>query len=362
MMKMKMKQRGALLISLIFGSFVFLTGCGGNQQPSSGANTTSGSNPGATPKMTLTIAHTGAEDSMNQYVSLRLKEKIEAKSNKNITVQVYPSGQLGSDKDLIRSSLAGDVTFHVCSTGPLVNDVPGAGVIDIPFLLKDVKMARQVVNDPEFKSLFEKEFEKAGFKLMMTTDQGFRQLSTNKKITKIDDLKGMKIRTMENKNHINFWGDLGVNATPLNFAEVYVSLQQGLLDGQENPYNIIYGSKFYEVQKYVTNSNHIFHLMTVTMSQNVFNKLPDAYKTIITESMSEVADMAAAESDRSTSEYLQKIIKSGVEYIDFDKIPGMRDELIKRTSKSIDRVKTTVNPQLVDAFLKAVEKASENRI
>jgi tripartite ATP-independent transporter DctP family solute receptor len=309
------------------------------------------------PKMTMTVSHTGSDESMNQFVSLKIKELLESRSNGNITVEIYPAGQLGADKDMILSTKNGDIDFHVCSTGPLVNDIPAASIIDIPFLFNDVQSARKTLNDPYFRKMFESEFEKSGFKLLIVTDQGFRTLTTNKKIEKINDLKGISIRIMENKNHLAFWKDLGVNATPLNFGEVYMSLQQGLLNGQENPYNIIYDSKFYEVQKYVTNINHIYHCMTVAMGISKYNELPEIYKTLVKDVMMDVTNISYEQSNRSSNEYLKKLLDGGMTFIDFDKIPNAREELRKRTYGATDRVRETIkNDALVDAFLKASAK------
>ena len=307
------------------------------------------------PKMKMTIGHTGSDASLNQYLSLQLQELLQKKSNGNITVEIYPAGQIGSDKDMILSAKNGDITFHIASTGPLVNDVPAAAIIDIPFLFKDVQSARKTVNNPEFRKLFDAAFEKEGYKLMMLSDQGFRTLSTNKKIDGIESLKGMKIRTMENKNHIAFWKDLGVNATPMNVAEVYMSLQQGVIDGQENPYNIIFDNKYYEVQKYATNSNHIYHCMTVTMGTGLYDNLPDAYKTLLSEVMAEASQLTYAESDKTSSEFLKRLTDRGMEFINFDSFPNMREELRKRTGESVNRVKAMLkNDALLEIYLKAV--------
>ena len=306
----------------------------------------------------FSIGHTGALDSMNQSISLNIKNMLEKKSGGKITVDVFPNGQLGSDKDMLASNKAGDITLHMASTGVLVNDIPATNIIDIPFMFDNFASACATIEDKNFNSLFCKEFEKAGYKLVMTAPQSFRCLTSNKKIAGINDLKGMTLRTMDNANHIAFWKELGVNATPLAFSEVYMSLQQGLLDAQENPYQTIYASKFYEVQKYITNSNHILQLNTVTMGLKKYNSLDPAYQKLINEVMTEVSKIANNEAVKSDKKYFNENLAKGCKFIDFDKISGMRKLLREKTiTSATKRLKGIVPEQLIDAYFKAAEKA-----
>lgn len=308
----------------------------------------------------FTIGHTGALDSMNQFISLNIKNLLEKKSGGKIIVNIFPNGQLGSDKDMLASNKAGDITLHVASTGVLVNDIPAANIIDIPFMFDNFESACVTVEDKNFNTLFCKEFEKAGYKLLMTAPQSFRCLTSNKKIAGINDLKGMTLRTMDNANHIAFWKELGVNATPLAFSEVYMSLQQGLLDAQENPYQTIYASKFYEVQKYITNSNHILQLNTIIMGLKKFNSLDPAYQKLITEVMTEVSKIANKEAVKSDKKYFNENLTKGCKFIDFDKIMGMRKSLREKTiTTATKRLKGIVPDQLIDAYFKAAEKAKK---
>lgn len=303
----------------------------------------------------LSAGHTGTTESMNQFIGEQMKVRLEERSNGKITLDIYPNSQLGSDKDMLTSNKAGDISFQIASTGVLVNDIPAANIIDIPFLFDSVDEACQVLEDETFYQLFCREFENAGFKLVMTAPQGFRCLTTNKAIGSADDLKGMTIRTMDNANHIAFWNDLGVNATPLAFSEVYMSLQQGLLDGQENPYQTIYANKLYEVQKYVTNSNHIFQYNTVTMGLSTFEGLDPAYQELIQEVMAEVSVLANEEAKRTDKEFLDKVVAGGSEFIDFDQISGMREALKEKTADAASRLEGVVPQDLLDAYLKAAE-------
>ena len=117
----------------------------------------------------------------------------------------------------------------------------------------------------------EKVYQKGGYKLLGYADQGFRVMSTNKNVKSIKDFKGQKIRTMENSYHLKFWKTLGANPTPMTFSEVYIGLQQGTIDAQENPYEVIVSSKLYEQQDYVVETNHLPHYISLIVSDEFYN-------------------------------------------------------------------------------------------
>ena len=112
------------------------------------------------------------------------------------------------------------------------------------------------------------------------SDQNFRVMTTNKKIESLDDFKGQKIRTMENKYHLAFWQSIGANPTPMAFSEVYIGLQQGTIDAQENPYEVIVSGKIYEQQDYVVKTNHLPHLLSMIVNEDFYNRLSTKDKKI----------------------------------------------------------------------------------
>jgi TRAP-type C4-dicarboxylate transport system substrate-binding protein len=183
---------------------------------------------------TFAITNDSAEDTVTQLMSLKLKELLQTKSGGKIAANVFPSGQMGKDSELTQSTQAGDIAFVLQTTAPQINFVPKVAVFDLPFIFPDSKTARTVLDGP-FKTLIAKEYEKANLKLMGYGDQGFRVTTSNKPVRKLEDLKGLKIRTMENKYHVANWRIQGANPTPLPWGEVYISLQQGTIDGQREP-------------------------------------------------------------------------------------------------------------------------------
>ncbi|MDO4328556.1 MAG: TRAP transporter substrate-binding protein [Lachnospiraceae bacterium] len=310
------------------------------------------------PKMTLSIGHNNNSDSLMNYVAEQMKAKLEEKSGGNLTVNIYPSGQLGSESDMVTSCQEGDLTFLISGLHALVNNVPETSIVNLPFMFDNVEQARKTFADETVRKELNAGFEKSNMKLVLLADQGFRCLSTNKEITGPDSFKGLNIRTLTNQDQVEAWKMLGTNPTPIDFSELYLSLQQGVIDSQENPYDIIDTNKFYEVQKYFTNSNHIYHTISVNIGTSTYDSMPAEYQKMIDETCAEVEQMAFDECDKKLDSYKNNLINNGMEFIDFDEIDGMREALAERTSGMIDIVKNTVNNEvLVDAFLAAAEAA-----
>ncbi|MDO4559364.1 MAG: TRAP transporter substrate-binding protein [bacterium] len=306
---------------------------------------------------TMVFHYAGPLDCTNARFANNFKELVEKKSGGKLKVDIFGQNILGTDIDCLSTMKVGKVDFMVTVPAMVVNVIPALAVYDIPFTFKDVKSARKALADPQWLAVIGREYEKAGYHLLSTTDSNFRIISTNKEIKSIGDFKGMKLRTMENKNHIAFFEALGVKATPLNASEVYLALQQGMLQGQENPYSQVYDKKLYEVQKYVTNSNHIFHNIIFFTGQATWTSLQPEAQKIITEAANETAKMICEYSDKSEEGFRDKLVKErGMKFIDFDKIPGLREQLRKATLKGAkERAAKQVDPKLLEAYLKTCD-------
>lgn len=312
------------------------------------------------PKMTMSIGHNGNMDSLNQYVAEQTKALLEEKSGGNITVNIYPNSQLGSESDMLTSCQEGDLTFLVSGLHALVSTIPAGAIVDIPFLFDDAQQARTAFSAPEVRKLLNKDHEKVGLKLLLLADQGFRCLTTNKEIKSADDVEGLNIRTLTNPDQVAFWKMLGANPTPIDFSELYLSLQQGVIDSQENPYNIISDNKLYEVQKYFTNSNHVYHTVNLLMGTGTYDALPDVYKELVAEVCAEVEKLACQQADQTLDSFKQNLIDNGMTFIDFDQLGTIREDLKAKTEDSVEVVRETCkDDELVDAYLKAVEAATK---
>lgn len=305
----------------------------------------------AAPKYTFSIANDAMEDSVTTIMARKLAEVLQSKSKGAIKADVYPNAQLGSDPELCQSCRAGDVTFVVGTTAPLVNFVPKLAVFDMPMMFANKKIARAAMDKME--KAVAPYYEAAGYKILGYGDQGFRVMSTNKAVHKIEDFKGQKIRTMANPNHIMFWRELGANPAPLAMSEVYISLQQGAIDAQENPYEVIVGSKLYEQQKYVINTNHIFHAIEIIMSKKIFDTLTPAEQKLVLEAGREAVLYGRKQADKRNQDRLDILKKNGVTIIDLS--PELRAQMLKKAQPVYKSIRGVIGDDLYNKMLAAIK-------
>jgi len=344
-MKLKKILGTLLAVSMITS----LVACGGTE-------TSVKPDGGEAPKdvITMTWAHTTAETTAKHNGLLKFKELIEASSNGKIKVEIYPSGQLGTDRSVFEDIQNGSITGMVCNPAVEVSFVPSANIFDIPFVYDDMEHGRTVLADPDFIKAINAEYEKANIRLLGVTAQGFRNLTANKQISSVDQLKGLKIRTMENVYHSELWKSLGANPTPTSFNELYTALQQGTVDAQENPIELIHSQKLYEQQKFIMNTKHIIQSDAWTMSKTVYDSLSDDLKKLV--------DEAAAEAMKYYHEYGDKTDVGNVKTIeDFGtKIVDVPEETLAQMKEIAapvyNSIKETCAPSVYEAFFNAVEE------
>jgi tripartite ATP-independent transporter DctP family solute receptor len=229
----------------------------------------------------LIEAHTAPAEhaytiSMDRYAKL-MAERTKGR----VTIKVHHTRQLGDERQVVEGLQLGTIHLTVVSTGPLGGFVPEMNVVDLPFLFRDTEHAYKVL-DGEIGQRLLKKFDAVGIKGLAYWENGFRQITTTKKpVQQPGDMKGLKIRVMENKIHQAAFRQVGADATPMAWGEVFTSLQQGLLDAQENPTPIVWAFKLYEVQKYLSLTNHVYSPAPLLMSKATWDRLPaDLQKTL----------------------------------------------------------------------------------
>ena len=198
---------------------------------------------------------------------------VENNSKGNIGVEVYSGAQLGDDTTATEMVVAGQLEINNTSTAPLVGYVPELGIFDIPFLFADEAEADKVLASEVGDYLNAKLADK-GIINLAWNENGFRELTNSKHaVATVADVAGLKIRTMENKFHQELWNSLGATATPMSSSELYTALEQGTVDGEENPVANFYSYQFQEVQKYITVSNHTYEAFTWSANTAWFDSL-----------------------------------------------------------------------------------------
>lgn len=305
-------------------------------------------------KRSFAFHYAGPLGCTNDVFAKHFKKLVEEKSKGRLTVDVFGQNILGTDIEVLAAQKVGKVDFQVTVPAMVVNVIPSLSICDIPWLYNSIEAARAAWQDPTFRPLADAEFEKGGYKLLGTADQCFRVMTTNREIKDVDSFKGMSLRTMENRNQIAFFNALGIKATPLNASEVYLALQQGMLEAQENPYGQAVDRKLWEVQKYVTNSNHTVHTIIFFTGQATWKSLSPEAQKIVQEAADETGAYINEYSNKEEGKFLEQLVAKGMTFIDFDKIPGMREQLREKTYQgAVERARGQVDPKLLDAYLKA---------
>ena len=236
-----------------------------------------------------------------------MAKSIEASTGGKYKVQQFANSALGGEREVIEGLQIGTIDLAIVSTGATLNFVPETGVFDIPFLLRDLPHARTVLDSKIGQDMLAK-FPSRGIIALAWGEQGFRHLTNNVRPVKTPaDAKGLKIRTTENPIHIAAFRQIGILPTPMAWPEVATALQQGTIDGQENPLSVITSAKLSQMQKHLALTGHVYGPALVLMSANVYEGLSAADKANF--------DKAGKESAQAMRAYVDNIEKTGVEQL-----------------------------------------------
>jgi tripartite ATP-independent transporter DctP family solute receptor len=226
----------------------------------------------------LKIGYTPAANSHYGVGTQVLCDEIEKGTQGRYKCQIFPNGALGGEREMIEAVQLGTLDMVNTSTGPVGNFVPEVKIVDIPFLFRDYDHSRRYLDGASGQELLTK-FPAKGLVALAWTENGFRHMTNSKRaIVKPEDAAGLKMRTMENKVHMDGYKAFGIQPTPMAFPEVFGALQQGTVDGQENPIPVILASKFSQVQKHLSLTGHVYSPALYLTSPRVMNKLSDADK------------------------------------------------------------------------------------
>lgn len=300
------------------------------------------------------IATDGAEDRVDGLLVHYMADELNAITGGRIQLQTYFNGSMGTDTELCESTQAGDVAFFLGSTAFTANFVPELSVIDLPFLYKDAQQFRKTMDDETVYNYYSDKYDSNGFKLIGFFDQGMRQMTSNIRVQTADDMKGQKIRVMENKLHISIWQALGANPSPMAFSEVYMALQQGTIDAQENPFEVIYANRLYEQQKYVILTNHLPASHNLLISQIVFDGLSESDQALIMAVGKAAIQYSREQCDARLEDRMKKVEETGTEIVTLsdDVLQQLRD----KCQLVYDDVRATYGDEQVDMQINTASK------
>lgn len=268
-------------------------------------------------KVTLKLGHTGAPNHHYHITCEQFAEAVKKKSNGEIDIKIFPSDQLGNQRQLVEGAQLGTVDMVLTSDSQLSSFIDAFGALNLPFLFRDMDHIAKAM-DGEIGDYFSKESEKKGIVILGYWENGFRHVSNSKRpIEKVEDLKGLKLRTPNSQVSLASFRAMGALPTPMSFGEVYSALQLGTVDGQENPIAHILTQKWYEVQKYFSLTNHQHNVEPLCMSKIIFDSLQPEYKKILLETGKEFAPvsrkMVVDDEDKQLEELKTKITVNAVE-------------------------------------------------
>jgi tripartite ATP-independent transporter DctP family solute receptor len=202
-------------------------------------------------------------------------EELERLSDGKFTIEQFPANALGGEREMVEGAQIGTVDLVVTSTGPVGNFVPDTLLTDIPFLFRDYDHAHAVLDGPIGQAILD-QFPDHGLVGLAWGENGFRNLTNSvRPIRTPEDSRGLKVRTMENQVHMQAFQQLGVLPTPMAFPELFTALQQGTVDGQENPIGVILSANFSQVQKHLSLTQHVYSPALIIMSPMVWDGLSE---------------------------------------------------------------------------------------
>ena len=306
---------------------------------------------------TIRFGHLNNPDHPTSTGVRKFAEIVAAKSGGKIKVQEFPSSQLGNELQQ-QSALQGGVQeMLVASTTSLAGIVKEFGVFDFPFLFGNARQADAMVDGPLGKMLSAKLADK-GVVVLGFFDLGFRNVTNNKRpITKPEDLDGLKLRVIPNPVFLETFKTFKANPIPMPFAELYGALESRAVDGQENPYSVILSSKFYEVNKYVSATNHVYATNPVQISKRFWDKLTPVEQKLLQDAATEAQNYQRVVSREVSGKALGELKAKGMVYND---VPAAELAKMRAEVKPVyDKFSAAYDPAVVTLFKSELERVSK---
>ncbi|WP_414898298.1 TRAP transporter substrate-binding protein [Rhodovulum sp. YEN HP10] len=277
------------------------------------------------------------------------KEEVERLSGGDLVVQNFPAMQLGGAQENVDQVRSGAIFAVFTSIAYFTRSVPELEAVSLPFLFDSREKAFEVMDGP-VGQLMDEALQEQGFVNLGYGELGFRHVTNSARPLKtLEDFQGLKIRLQPNEVHLETFRALGANPQSLDISELYSALQQKVLDGEENPYNIIYTRRFFEVQKYLSDTGHFFDFINVVANRNAFEALSPENQQAVRTAMRSAIEWQRAEAARVDLEFRDKLVAEGMQ---FDEIPSEeRARLRAATAAIAESLKERVDPEVIDLVL-----------
>jgi tripartite ATP-independent transporter DctP family solute receptor len=282
------------------------------------------------------------------------KKEVEARTKGELQIDLFPNMQLGGAAENVDQVRSGTVFAIVTSIAYFTRVVPEYEAVSLPFLFNSRDAAFRVMDGPIGK-LFDSRMAEKGFVSLGYGELGFRHVTNNvRPITSLADFKGLKIRLQPNQVHLDTFRALGANPVAMDIKEVYSAMQQGVLDGHENPYNIIASRRFNEVQKHLSNSGHFYDFINAAANKRLFERLSKPHQDAVMASMQAAMRWQRAEAARLDESARKALVDGGMTYTPVP--PSGLAEFRRATASVVDTLKKRVDPKLIDAVIAEATK------
>lgn len=300
--------------------------------------------------MTVKLGLVTTPGSAQNICAEKFKELVEQRSGGDIEIKIFHSGSLGTETEILQQVQLNAVQMAIVTLGPLDVFVPEVKVVAFPFMFSGYDQVDAVL-DGELGDKVLSSLEKAQFKGLAFSENGFRNVTNSKRPVKtVDDVKGLKIRVMESELHKELWRTLGANPTPMGWP-IYSELQQGTIDGQENPLSVIVNYKLYEVQKYLSLTGHVYSAHINLANLEWFNGLDPATQSLLQKAARDAAAFQRKWNRDSEEAFLQTLEDQGMSIITNPDIESFRERVDTLKTHSIFAGEEV--QKLLNAFLAA---------
>ncbi|UQI33799.1 TRAP transporter substrate-binding protein [Pseudomonas bijieensis] len=302
---------------------------------------------------TLRFAFQNVKEHPQGQGAQKFADLLGEKSGGKIKVRLFPGGTLGGDVQTVSALQGGTLDITVLNSGILAAQAPDYAMLDFPFLFNNVEEAHAVIDGPVGQKLAA-QLDSKGLVGLGYWDLGFRNLTNSKHpVTRLEDMQGLKIRVIQSPIYLETFSALGANPVPMAFPEVYTGLEQHTIDGQENPFTVIEGNKFYEVQKYLSVTGHIFNPQSLIISQKTWSRLNDDEKAMISAAAAEAQtfqrEVTAASMDKAKATLAAAMTVNEIS-------PAEKDRLRERVKPVVDKFAKSLDGDLVKTMYEEIAK------
>jgi len=285
----------------------------------------------------IRLAHVVNEQDGFHIAAEKFEEVVEERTDGVVSVDIFPNAQLGDERTLLESMQIGTVDMGVITNGPVANFVEEIAVFELPFLFPSREAAYEVLDGPVGQDLLD-ELERVNLKGLAYAERGFRNLTNSRgPVTEPADLDGLKLRVMENPVYVDTFRELGANAVPMAWTEALTAMQQGTIDGQENPVNVIHSFELNETQTHMTLSRHTYAPAIFVMGMPVWNELPEPVQGVIEDAAQEAAEYERQVNEEMEAEQLAELKAAGMEVVEDADLEAFRTAVGPVYDKYSDR-------------------------